>query len=146
MSDLVDQIFDDEYYPGSKKKKAAPVTLEFVSDPWRDNYVLKNMDGEEVRMYTIGSLADALGVSVPTVRAWTKNGYIPQAPFRLPSNMLVQGEKVAGRRLYTEALIDSLIHIFEKHNLLGQHRIVWKNHPEVPIEIFETWSRLTDNR
>lgn len=149
MSDIIDQIFslesnEDDYYPGSRRKRterAAPPE-EFHPDEWRDTYTTKTINGEEIRFYTIGALSNALGVSVPTIRQWIKNGRIPQAPYRLPANMLVKGSNVEGRRLYTEEIIDVTVEIFRKHGILGRRRILWDNHPEVPIEIMQEWSRL----
>lgn len=146
MPDLVDEIFGDEeetaFYPGSRHKRTIVPAMEFIPDDWHDNYTEKTFGGVAVRMYPIGAMADALGVSVPTIRSWTKLGYIPQAPYRLPSNMIVGGQQAAGRRLYTAELIESVVEIFQKHGLLGQQRVLWKEHPGIPIEIVETWSRI----
>jgi hypothetical protein len=151
--DLVDQIFgddepQDEYYPGSKKKRTEkPVTsnVEFIPDPWMENFTLKTINGVETKMYAIGSLANALGVSVQSIRHWTRKGYMPAAPYRLPSNMIIKGEKVSGRRLYTAPLIEAAVAAFEKRGLLGKPRIEWSKHPDLPIEIKEQWSRIVKN-
>lgn len=160
LPDLVDEFFsdpdsdpihmdvpkpepDDEYYPGSKRKKAEkPAAVEFIPDPWRENFTIKVINGAETPMYPIGAFATALGVSVQSIRHWTRMGWIPTAPYRLPSNMVVKGEKVSGRRLYTEAMIESVMEAFEKRGLLGKPRIEWSKHTDLSIEIKETWSRL----
>jgi hypothetical protein len=151
IRDLVDQIFGgeeespDDYYPGSKRKKsAAPAkpSVEFIPDPWRERFSIKQINGVDTKMYAIGAIADAMGVSTSTIRHWTRKGYLPLAPYRLPSNMIVKGEKVAGRRLYTEPLIDAAVAAFEKRGLLGKPRIEWSLHSDLPIEIREEWTRI----
>lgn len=147
--DLIDEIFSDEpeeqqYYPGSKRKRREepkPV-IEFIADPWRENFTLKPLKGVETKMYPVGALANALGVSVQSIRHWTRKGYIPAAPYRLPANMVIDGKKVAGRRLYTEPLIEAVVAAFEKRGLLGKPRIEWSQHNDLSIEIAETWSRI----
>ena len=153
VPDLIDQVFGegpeepaaDEFYPGSRRKLSAKPSsnVEFIPDPWRDNFTVKKINGVDTKMYPIGALATALGVSVQSIRHWTRSGYIPTAPYRLPANMLIDGKRVSGRRLYTEALIDAVVAAFEKRGLLGKPRIEWSRHPDLPIEIKETWSRLT---
>lgn len=149
-SDLVDRLFGEEpvpphqeNYPGSRHKRRDVPDVEFISEPWRDEmFYIKVIGGQEVKMFTVGALASALGVSVQTIRGWSKKGYIPEAPLRLPSNMIVGGEKTAGRRLYTEELIDAAVKIFQEHGLLGKQRILWSKHEEVPIELHESWSQI----
>lgn len=152
MPDLVDQVFGDgseeppadEFYPGSRRKLTAKPSsnVEFIPDPWRENYTTKLLNGVETKMYPIGALASALGVSVQSIRYWTQIGYIPPAPYRLPSNMILNGAKVAGRRLYTEPLIEAVVAAFEKRGLLGKSRIEWTKNSDLPIEIRETWSHI----
>ena len=147
MPDLVDEIFGDEtpeveeFYPGSVRKRRE-VEREMDEDDWRQDCYIKRLHGEEVRMYTVRAFAQALGVSVPTIRSWTVKGYLPQAPYRLPSNMIIKGEKAAGRRLYTESVIDATINILGHYGLLGQDRILWKDNPKVPIAIVEAWTKI----
>lgn len=148
--DLVDQFFGDgpeeppadEYYPGSRRKMAVKPTSSVESaDPWRDNFTVKSIGGVEMQMYPIGALADALEVSVQTIRYWTNRGHIPKAPYRMPTNMLIEGRKVAGRRLYTAPLIEAVVVAFQKRGLLGT-RVEWAKNPDLSIEIREAWSRI----
>lgn len=164
MPDVIDEIFGEpetpeefaaslreeeptQFYPGSKRKiEREPVTnVEFIPDPWRGNFTTKMVNGVETKMFPIGALANALGVSTQSIRHWTRKGYIPLAPYRLPANMVVKGEKVSGRRLYTEPIIEATVEAFEKRGLLGRPRIEWKNHPDLPIEIQERWVEIVNN-
>ena len=149
MPDLVDEMFggeEEEFYPGSKQKiereKPGTSNVEFIPDPWREDYTTKMIHGVETKMYPIGALASALGVSVQSIRYWTRKGYLPMAPYRLPANMVVQGEKVAGRRLYTEPLIEATVELFEKYGVLGALRMEWKELTALSIEIQEAWTRI----
>lgn len=151
MPDLVDQVFGggpeeppaDEYYPGSRRKLGSVSSgTSFVSDPWRDNYTIKRIGDQEIKMYPIGAIASALGVSVYTIRYWTRKGYLPTEQYRLPKNMIIQGEKAAGRRLYLEPMIDAAVAAFDKRGLLDKPRVEWSKHPDLPIEIYEEWSRI----
>lgn len=144
MGDL--ELFDDLFYPGSTRKRREKMRdTGFVAEDWRSQGNDKMLNGKTVRMYPIGALAAALGVSVAAIRKWIANGHIPQAPYRLPSNMKLHGQTVAGRRLYTEEMIDSVVQIFEEEDLLGTSRILWSKHPEVSIRIMEAWNDLLKN-
>jgi len=59
--------------------------------------------------------------------------------------MVVKGEKVAGRRLFTEPIIEATVAAFEKRGLLGKPRIEWKNHSDLSIEIQEAWTAIVNN-
>lgn len=151
MTDPFREIFldepDDDLYPGSKRKRREPkegVRQDRPSDDWRTGEFAfkKNQGGKVVTYFTIGALAEALGVSVTTIRKWTRRGYIPQAPYRLPSNMVVRGETVAGRRLYTEQIIDATVEIFARYEVLGASRIVFDQHPGLSMDVIEAWSRI----
>lgn len=137
-------VGDDDFYPGSAKKRKAveKPSIEFIPEPWQDNFVLKTVSGVEVPMYTVGTFAEALGVSVPTIRNWTAKGYIPQAPYRLPSNMVVNGKKVEGRRLYTKELIQATVEILGKYGILGKSRVIWDDHPQVTLDLIQEWTKI----
>jgi len=152
IPDLVDQVFGsgpeepptDEFYPGSRRKLTGkPTPPEFTPDPWRDNFSTKVIHGVEMQMYPVGALANALGVSAQTIRYWTRMGFFPKAPYRLPANMILNGEKVSGRRLYTAPLIEAAVAAFEKRGLLGATQVRWATkYPDLSIEIREAWSHI----
>lgn len=145
--DWFDEIFTDtdnereEFYPGSRHKRRPEPEVVLEGDPWRENYTVKTIGGQDRRFYPIGALASALDVSVETIRHWVKKGYIPNAPYRL-STSIVHGQKYAGRRLYTEAMIDAAVSAFAKRGLLDANRIEWKNHHDLTIELHEKWSAI----
>jgi hypothetical protein len=57
-----------------------------------------NVGGTVVPMFTIAALAKALSRSLPTIRAWEKNGVIPRTPHRT----------VRGDRLYPVEMIEQI--------------------------------------
>lgn len=146
--DLIDQMFqpsdEEDFYPGSKRKRRdRPTEQAVVSDDlWREDFTTKTVGGKELRLFTIGAFAEALGVSVVTIRRWTKRGYIPQAPYRLPSTMKVQGETVAGRRLYTAEVIDATVAIFSKHGVDPAARVQFDQHPGLSMDIIDAWAAV----
>lgn len=147
--DLIDQMFqpepeEEDFYPGSRhKRRDRPTEQVLVGDDlWREDYTTKTVGGRELRLYTIGAFAEALGVSVVTIRRWTKRGFIPQAPYRLPSTMKVQGETVAGRRLYTADVIDATVAIFRKHGVDPSQRVQFDQHPGLSMDIIDAWSAV----
>ena len=149
MEDKVDKFFEDldEYYPGSKRKRRAldpdvkpkkPVNL----DSWDANPQVKNLpNGKTVELYSVGSLCQALGRPVVTVRLWERKGYIPRAPYRLKS-MMVDGVKKPGWRMYSKAMIESTIKSFQDRGLIGAPRVDWNRHPTLAIELAESWKMI----
>ena len=148
----IEDMFSQETYPGSKRlRRAAPEVIEPVIHEWQDSkFTHHTLPGVgRVRVYSIGALATALGVSVRTIREWTIRGAIPDAPYRLPSNMLVKGERKAGRRLYPAPYIEAAVEVMSRNGLLGRGPVEWDDHPEVTQEIVREWkrikSRISDN-
>lgn len=135
----------DAFYPGSKRKrrdlsaeKKAPSIKE---ERWDSHPHLKILNGKDVEFFTAGSLAEALGRPLVTVRLWERKGYIPAAPFRLP-RQVVNGREVLGRRLYTRGLIEAAVKAFERRGLMGKVRINWSEHMDLPIELLEEWTKI----
>lgn len=149
-ADPIDRLFFaglDENYPGSKRKRRtppAPVEARQGLEGWDSRPFIKVIRGREMEMFTMGALAAALNRPLVTVRLWTRKGYIPQAPFRLPSRT-VNGREQKGRRLYTRPLIEAAVEAFGKRGLLESPRIEWSQHTDLSIELSETWTRLHDS-
>ena len=99
----------------------------------------------DLEMFTIGALASALGRPVITIRTWIKEGYLPASPYRMPTTKNVKGEDHAGRRLYSRAMVESLVDIFAKTGLMETKRIEWSMHQQLPNEIAEAWNQIRAN-
>jgi len=151
MNEEVDKFFEDldEFYPGSKKKRrplepgmAKPKPA--ILGSWDANPQVKTLpNGKTVELYSVGSLCQALGRPVVTVRLWERKGYIPRAPYRLKS-MIVDGVKKPGWRMYSKAMIEVTIKSFQDRGLIGSPRVDWNRHPDLSIELAESWKRIHD--
>jgi hypothetical protein len=151
MEDQVDKFFGglDDFYPGSKKKRrpvdpnAKPKKSKEESS-WDVNPQVKKLpNGNVVELYSAGSLCLALGRPIVTLRLWERKGYIPRAPYRLKS-IIVDGVKKPGWRMYSKAMIESAVKIFQSRNLLEAPRIDWNRYPDMSIELAESWKTIHD--
>ena len=146
--DFIDKVFADldEYYPGSKKKRKAVVPKEpevVVSLTWDTNPTKHTLpNGKDVEMFTIGALAAALGRPIITIRSWIKEGYLPSAPYRLPVKKDINGKDHLGKRLYSRAMIETVIDLFRSAGILEVKRIDWSQHRQLSNEIAEAWSNI----
>jgi len=150
MSDKVEDFFSsmDDYYPGSKRKRR-PVdpnvkVIKKEEGSWDASPQVKTLpNGKMVELYSVGSLCQALGRPVVTVRLWERKGYIPRAPYRLKS-MIVDGVKKPGWRMYSKAMIESTIESFNSRGLIGAPRVDWNRYPDLAIELAESWKIIHD--
>jgi hypothetical protein len=149
--DLIDSTFAelDKYYPGSKRERK-PVAVkkpEIEMDTnWDSKPINKTLpNGRDLEMFTIGALAAAVGRPVVSIRVWIKEGYLPQSPYRLPTKKDRNGKDHAGRRLYSRAMVESLVEILGKAGLLQLKRIEWPLHRQVSSDIAEAWSEIRAN-
>lgn len=148
MSDEIDAMFSDldTYYPGSKKKRreTKPKTKRVNKDgsDWTASAVFRKLpSGELHEFYQVGALAQALGRPLVTVRYWIKEGYLPQAPYRLSDKETKNGEKMRGRRLYSRAQIEKAVELFGKAGVLDKTRIQWPNQ-QLTNAIAEAWDSI----
>lgn len=136
----------DQYYPGSKRKRKPVVAKkpEVELDlNWDAKPIKKTLpNGRDLEMFTIGAIAAALGRPVITMRAWIKEGYLPAAPYRLPSTKNVNGKEHQGRRLYSRAMVERVVEILRTAGLLEVKRIEWSLHRQVSIDIAEAWTQI----
>lgn len=146
--DFIEKSFADldDFYPGSKRKRK-PVEVkppEVVPDSSWDSKPYKKTlpNGRDLEMFTIGALAAAVGRPVITIRAWLKEGYLPASPYRLPTKKNINGEDHAGRRLYSRAMVETLVEIFSRNGLMDTKRIEWSMHRQLPHEIAEAWNQI----
>jgi hypothetical protein len=146
--DFIDKAFADldEYYPGSKRKRKEKVVKAHEVEPdltWDSKPYMKPLpNGIEIEMFTIGALAAALGRPVITIRTWIKEGYLPSSPYRLPTKKNSKGEDHQGRRLYSRAMVEKLVELFDRAGLLYVKRIDWSLHRQLSNEIAEAWSEI----
>lgn len=146
--DFIEKAFSDldEFYPGSKKKRKAVVKKEpeiTSSLNWDANPTKRTLpNGKDVELFLIGSLAAALGRPIITIRSWIKEGYLPSAPYRLPVKKDINGKDHQGRRLYSRAMIEAAIELFDKAGILETKRIDWSQHQRLSNEVAEAWSNI----
>ena len=146
MSDEIDRLFQelDTYYPGSKRKRKEKVIKE--ADPevaWDSKPIKKKLpNGNEVELFTIGAMANALGRPVITIRTWIKEGYLPASPYRLPAKKNKNGEDHQGRRLYSRAMVEKTVSLFHSAGLLHTKRVEWSVHRQLSNEIAEAWNQI----
>lgn len=144
--DFIDQTFAglDVYYPGSKRKRREPPKpQERPEVDWSARSYKKTLpNGKEVEMYTLGSLAEALGRPLPTIRLWLKEGHLPLSPYRLPTTLGKHGKEVAGRRLYTRPMIEAAVEIFDRAGILSVTRVDWVANRQVTVDIDAAWSSI----
>jgi hypothetical protein len=150
MEDFIDELFSsvDEYYPGSKRKrKDKPQVVKKVIDTTWDSrsYVKTLPNGTDVEFFTLGSLAQALGRQVVTLRSWTNDGHLPVSPYRLPDVVDKNGDTRKGRRLYTRAMIEAAVEIFDAAGLLHSDRVEWNQNQKVTNDISEAWMKIRAN-
>jgi hypothetical protein len=88
-------------------------------------------------------LCQALGRPIVTLRLWERKGYIPRAPYRLKS-IIVDGVKKPGWRMYSKAMIEETVRIFNSRGLLESPRIDWNRYPDMSIELAESWKAIHD--
>jgi hypothetical protein len=149
--DFIDKSFADleEFYPGSKRKRKPVVAKEPEVKPdsnWDSKPYKKTLpNGRDLEMFTIGALASAVGRPVITIRSWIKAGYLPASPYRLPSTKDINGDDHAGRRLYSRAMVEALVDIFNRAGLMETKRIEWSMHRHLPQEIVEAWNEIRAN-
>jgi len=147
--DYIENAFADldVFYPGSKRKRrdsAAPKSVDHVEiQQWDAKPQVKTLpNGKDVELFTVGALAQALGRPFVSIRVWNEKGYLPKAPYRLPTKKNVHGEDHKGRRLYSRAMIEAAVQLFNKAGLLQVKRIDWAVHRNLSIEIAEAWSNI----
>jgi len=147
VADFFEETFADldKYYPGSKRKRREPVVSKKKENTdWEQDYILKYLpNGEQVEMYTLGSLAKALNRSVKTLRSWIELGHIPTSPYRMPTTTGKNGKEYAGRRLYSKKMVEAAIEIFESAGIMEVDRVDWVAlHRNLSDKISEAWDKI----
>jgi hypothetical protein len=146
MTDFFEETFADldEFYPNSKRKRRVFVAPEPKAiNEWDSRPFIKTLpNGRDIEMFTLNSLAVALNRPVHTLRMWMNVGHLPSAPYRLPAKPDKNGKDRAGRRLYSRAMIDAAVEVFQKANILTASRVEWTLHQQVTIDLAEAWNSI----
>jgi hypothetical protein len=58
--------------------------------------------------------------------------------------MIVDGVKKPGWRMYSKGMIEATIKSFQDRGLIGSPRVDWNRHPDLSIELAETWKKIHD--
>lgn len=133
----------DDRYPGSRQLRRAvapPVVSERPdADAWDSRPVRKVIRGQEVELFTIGQLGQALGRAAVTMRLWERNGYIPIARMRL-ANKNGKG----GRRYYTRAQVEGIARIALEEGLLEPRASLSPSFTKRVIQLFTDLEKKKD--
>jgi hypothetical protein len=146
--DLISDMFGgiDDYYPNSKRKrkKIEPKKQEVQPDKAWDvrPRMITLPNQKKIETFTIGALAQALGRPIVTIRVWITEGYIPSAPYRLPDKKNLNGKNHKGNRLYSRAMVEKVIELFDLAGILYVKRIDWSSQRQLSNEIAEAWSKI----
>lgn len=128
-------------YPGSRHKRR-PVVDQPDSAGWERHAQYKAVGGRRIELFPIGALAAALRRTPASIRLWTRKGYLPRAPYRLPGVERADGVFVPGRRFYTRPMIEAVIALFSERDLLVKERVEWSHYPDLPGLIHQKWMAL----
>ena len=148
--EYIEKMFGDldAYYPGSKRKRKSvtpkakePRAAEAIGE-WDSQSLVKEINGKSVELFTVGALAKALNRSFILVRYWNNEGFLPDAPYRLPSKKDKYGTMRKGNRLYSRAMVEYLVSVFISSGLMEAKRIDWKNYRHLTIQIDEAWNNI----
>jgi len=143
--DFIEDMFGEleAFYPGSKRKRKEPIEKPVLDTSWENDYTERTLpNGRVIKMYLIGSLAKALSRPTKTIRWWTERGTLPMSPYRLPSTFGKDGQEYVGRRLYSKAMIDSIVELFQKAGLYEENPIDWSLHRSFSDKIAEAWETI----
>lgn len=123
------------YYPGSKqlRRAVAPPTVAVQGDStWDARPVIKTVRGQQVELFTIGQLGEALGGrAAVTMRLWERNGVIPTARIRLKNK-----NGVGGRRYYTRPQVEGIQRIAQEEGLLEPRARLSPRFTERVVQLF----------
>ena len=120
---MVNRFEDDfrgiaqEYYPGSSRQRhvnRVPSSTLVEQDAWDRSPRRFKVGGVEQEFFTVGALAEALGRKSATIRKWEREGIIPRATFRQPSD-----DPRGVRRLYSRAQVEGIVRLANEEGLMN---------------------------
>jgi hypothetical protein len=119
MTDHDPDVLDAVIFPGGAPSRRAraergapPPETPADSEPaWDDHPQTKELHGEMMELFSIGALAEAIGVTPKAVYKWERQRRFPPARYRTPPPVRsnIPGKSVAGHRMYTRAQIEAVI-------------------------------------
>jgi hypothetical protein len=109
-------------YPGRTKPKnrAVPKAAPVVDNTWDARPAFYVMNGRKQEFFLISHLAQALGYSVQSIRAWEAQRLLPRSPYRSPKTrgMVAGGRSNKGRRLWTREQIEAILAAAKRHKVI----------------------------
>ena len=129
-------------YPGSRHERRKPAPRPSQVVDWERWVQYKAVGGRRIELFPIGALAAALRRKPGSIRLWTRKGFLPKAPYRLPGYERADGTVMPGRRFYTRPMIESVVALFKERGLLQKDRVEWSHHPDLPGLIHSQWTAL----
>lgn len=145
MRDPLDLFGDLPDFPGKRAPKNRPESVKISSADLQDRYNGAKgkeyiINGEKQTFYTIGEVCKALGKRPVTLRMWESKGWIPKPSFRTPPPVGIQIPDKAqkGRRLYSQAQLDTLIDAVEQCGVNNPYHADWEAFKKY---IKEHWTR-----
>jgi hypothetical protein len=104
----------EAFFPGSRIRATPPAGLRDTLDGLTGKFY--PVGNQQVELFTISQLAEALNREPVTVRGWEHKGFIPKATFSKPG----KGGDVRGRRrLYSRAQVEALVSLAQEEGLLA---------------------------
>ena len=118
--DPLDRLIEDEFFPGSKRRRRDPRPVPEKKPPaWDAKPRYYDVNGERTEFFTIGALAEALEKEIVTIRTWIRTGKMPEARFKLPPRGKSTFGAKGGQRLWTRAQIEAIVKIAHEEGVLG---------------------------
>lgn len=123
MSDTLPAEFADLDYPGRTKPKnrAQPKATPVVNDgAWDSRPAYYVIGDRKQEFFLISHLAQALGYSVQSIRAWEAQRLLPKSPYRSPKTrgMVAGGRSNKGRRLWTREQIEAILTAAKRNKVI----------------------------
>jgi hypothetical protein len=92
---------------------------------WYSNPIVKTINGRAFDFYTIGQLAEALGLKPVTVRKWETMGWLPRPLVHTPPpKWNLPGKRPAGKRLWTRGQVEGIVRIAREEGMLQAAHLV----------------------
>lgn len=143
-SDLFPELIGRDKLPEWAQGKQPEPVIDPEEEGWwshpKRTALVRRGERVEVDLFTVGNLADALGVRPVTIRKWESEGKLPPPVARTPPprNEQVPGKQRAGHRLYTRNQIIAAIKAATTYNILSR-KPDWAG---FTAAVVEAWSNL----